>query len=140
METRIFISHSPTDAAWTKDLSKNLERRGFRVFLSSDLLLPGANWRLEIGKALESAEAMVVLLSPATDHSFTVWQDIQYALGAERFQGRLIPVEVEPAQNYPWILNQLNWIRTGGDVALAGDGIAQILQAAGEPDVHAGAR
>jgi hypothetical protein len=134
----IFISYSQTDAAWAKELSKDLERRGFRVFLSSDLLLPGANWRLEVGKALESANAMVVLLSPASNNSLAVRQDIQYALGAERFQGRLIAVEVEPTQNYPWILGQLNWIPARESVARAGDRIEKILQAAGEPDVHAG--
>jgi TIR domain len=142
METagRIFLSYSHPDKDWAKELSRYLEKRGFRVFLDDESLLPGVNWRLEVGSALESADAMVVLISPASARALSVQQDIQYALGAERFQDRLIPVEVEPTQDYPWVLRQLEWIKTGGDIARAGDQIARILLAAGEPDVHAGAR
>lgn len=141
METaiQVFVSHSRNDASWARELSRHLEGHGFRVFLDADLL-PGDNWHLEIGKALEAADAMVVLISPAAALSLSVQKEIQYALGAERFQGRLIPVEVRPTQDYPWVLRKLQWIKTEGDVARAGDQIARTLQAAREPDVHAGAR
>jgi hypothetical protein len=140
METNVFVSHSNSDTAWAMELSRRLESYGLRVFLAAGSVLPGANLHLEIGKALEAADAMVVLISPAAADSSYVQQEIQYAIGAERFQGRLIPVEVKPTQDYPWVLRKLQWIRTDGDAARAGDQIARILQVAGGPDVHAGAR
>jgi len=140
METHIFISHSDSDTPWAKELSRHLESYGLQVFLGAGSVFPGANSHLEIGKALEAADAMAVLISPAAADSLYVQQEIQYALGAERFQGRLIPVEVKATQDYPWVLRKLQWIRTDGDAARAGDQIARILQVAGGPDVHAGAR
>lgn len=138
-KSHIFISHSHRDASWARELSRHLEGHGFQVFLGADLL-PADNWHLEIGKALEAADAMVVLISPEAGLSLSVQKEIQYALGAERFQGRLIPVEVRPTQDYPWVLRTLQWIKTEGDMARVGDQISSILQAAGEPDIHAGAR
>jgi hypothetical protein len=139
-DPHVFISHSSSDTSWAMELSRHLESYGLQVFLGAGSVLPGANLHLEIGKALEAADAMVVLISPAAADSPYVQQEIQYALGAERFQGRLIPVEVKATQDYPWVLRKLQWIRTDGDAARAGHQTAGILQAVGGPDVHAGAR
>ncbi|HEX4496900.1 MAG TPA: toll/interleukin-1 receptor domain-containing protein [Thermoanaerobaculia bacterium] len=136
---QVFISHSQSDTPWARELAKHLGNYGLRVFLAFDSL-PGDNVHIKIGNALEAADAMVVLISPAAAQSSYVQQEIQYALGAERFQGRLIPVEVKPTQDYPWVLRSLHWIKTDGDAARAGHQIASILQMAGGPDVHVGAR
>lgn len=137
-DPQVFVSYAHRDSLWAKELSESLEAYGFRVF-SGAKLLPGDNWHLEIGKALEAAYAMVVLISPAAVRSPAMQQEIQYALGAERFQGRLIPIEVEPTQDFPWVLRKLQWIKTQGGPAEAARQVAGILHTAGEPDVHAGA-
>lgn len=138
-DMQIFISHAHGDAGIAQQLSQYLETQGFQVFDPAVELFPGDNWHLETGKALEAADAMVVLISPEAVRSQSVQGEIQYALGSERFKGRLIPVEVEPTQDFPWILRRLHWIRIDNDPAEAGHQLAKILQAAEKPDLHAGA-
>ncbi len=134
---RVFLSYTQSDQQFARKLSEYLDAAGFRVFDPADQLLPGDNWSLEIGRALDLSDAMVVLISPDGVRSPWVQREIQYALGSERFQDRLIPVEVEPTKDFPWVLNHLPWIRLEGNFAEAGEQLSKILQASGKPDVHA---
>ena len=136
-ELRIFLSYAQSDRPWARKISELLEAAGFQVFDPADELLPGDNWSLEIGRALDRSDAMVVLISPAGVRSPWVQREIQYALGSERFQDRLIPVEVEPTDDFPWVLNHLPWIKLEGNLAEAGEQVSKILHASGTPDVHA---
>jgi hypothetical protein len=70
-------------------------------------LAPGDNWPLEIGKALASAEAMIVLVSPAAADSKMLREEVSYALGSRKFKDRLIPVIIRPTSKMPWILKRL---------------------------------
>ncbi len=72
----------------------------------------------KVGQALEESDLMVVLVTP---HAFeTEWlkEEIQYALTAEHYQGRLIPVflgaEQETPADVPWILRKLNPVQIEG--------------------------
>jgi hypothetical protein len=134
---RIFLSHAQSDLGFARKLSEHLGAAGFQVFDPTDELLPGDNWSLEIGRALDISDAMVVLISPASARSPWIKHEIQYALGSERFQDRLILVEVEPTDDFPWVLNHLPWIRLEGNFAEAGEQVSKILHASGRPDVHA---
>ena len=135
---RIFLSHAPSDQRWARQLSEQLEAAGFEVFDPFDELLPGDNWSLAIGRALDTSDAMIVLMSPAGASSTWVQNEIQYALGSERFQDRLILIEIEPTESFPWVLNHLPWIRKG-NLAEAGRQVSEILQASAAPDLHADA-
>ncbi len=136
-EMRVFLSYTQSDRECARKLSEYLDAAGFQVFDPVGQLLPGDNWSLEIGRALDLSDAMVVLISPDGVRSPWVQREIQYALGSERFQDRLIPVEVEPTKDFPWVLNHLPWIRLEGNFAEAGEQLSKILQASGKPDVHA---
>jgi hypothetical protein len=134
---KVFLSYAQSDRGWAKKLSEDLAGAGFQVFDPVGELLPGDNWSLEIGKALDDSQAMVVLISPAAVRSPWVQREIQYALGSEKYQDRLIPVEVEPTTDFPWVLRHVQWIK--GDPSHAGRQVAEILQAVGGLDVHADA-
>jgi hypothetical protein len=134
---RVFLSYAQSDRQHARKLSEYLDAAGFQIFDPADELLPGDNWSLEIGRALDTSEAMVVLISPAGVRSPWVQREIQYALGSERFQDRLIPVEVEATKDFPWVLNHLPWIKLEGNLAEAGERVSRILHASGKPDVHA---
>jgi hypothetical protein len=100
-------------------------------------LFPGDNWPLEIGKALDTSNAMVILISPAATRSSSVRQELDYALGSLKYKNRVIPVLVEATTDYPWILRHFQWIE--GDPADAGLKIAELLAAKEDLDVHADA-
>ena len=124
---KVFLSHSTSDKALAREIATGLVDQGFDIWFDEWVLQPGGNWAKEVGKALESADAMVVLFSP---ESMRTWQreEIQYALTTQRFEGRLIPVIVKSTTNIPWILERLNVVRPGRTGAETAQRIADALQ------------
>lgn len=104
----VFVSYSLDDQAWAKKLISHLKQEGVSVRDPLADLEPGDNWSLEIGKALESANALVLLLSPAAVKSESFQRETEYALSTKRFRNRLIPVIIEDTPELPWILRHLN--------------------------------
>lgn len=101
---RVFISHSEREGALAQTLRDPLEKAGFDVL---DPEQEGAsNLPLAIGKALERAQAMLLLLSPESVASGWVQKELEYALGNARFKGRVVAVLVRPTVDVPWILRQ----------------------------------
>ena len=133
---KVFISHSNETRDLAKKVSEALKRAGLDVWNYEQEIFPGDNWAEKMGRALESSQAMVVLLSPEALNSPTVRSDIEYALGKKTFKQRLIPVLVGSEDNIspeelPWILKQLNVIRLPayGRQEEGIDRITQALQA-----------
>lgn len=108
---RVYLSFAPQDAKVAAVLRTGLAQAGFEVWDATKEVLPGDNWALELGKALQRAQVMVVLLSPASLAATWVQREIEYALGDERFKGRLVPVVVRSVKEIPWILEKLDVIR-----------------------------
>ena len=129
---KIFLSHSKSEKSLAREIAQGLVDQGFDVWFDEWFLQPGGNWAKEVGKALESADAMVVIVSP---DGMQAWQreEIQYALTAPRFEGRLIPVIVKSTPDIPWILETLNVVRPGRTGAETAQRVANALQ-------HAAAR
>lgn len=112
----VFLSYSQRDKKWASALGSGLRASGFEVRDPENDILPGENWHLQLGKALERSEAMVVLLSPDSVASKSVLSEIEYALSSSRFRGRLIPVLVRPTADVPWILQKQHFIRASKDL------------------------
>ncbi len=81
------------------------------VWLSEDNIAPGDNWAKKTGKALDDAEWMVLLFTPAAMESDSLRQNIEFALGSRRYEGRVFSVFVGPTleagKDVPWILLKL---------------------------------
>ena len=107
---KVFLSHSTADREVARSIGQELEDAGFEV-LSVEGAMPGDNIHLQLGKALESADAMVVLLSPAAVRSPNMEIELGYALGSRRFAGRVVPVIVEDTEDIPWILRRFQLSR-----------------------------
>jgi len=103
-----FISYSSGDRKWAKELISRLEKEGVQVRDPRSDFTPGENWSLEIGKALESANALILLISPSAIKSESFRRETEYALGSKRFRDRLIPVIIKDTPELPWILRRLN--------------------------------
>lgn len=111
---QIFISHSQKDQKFAKELSSRLSTAGVTAWLAEERVLPGENLPLEIGKALQRSDAMVVLLSPDAVESPNVRSEIAYALSSPKFEGRVVSVIVKPTKAIPWFLQTLPIIRSRG--------------------------
>jgi hypothetical protein len=112
---QVFISHSSKDAMIARQLANRLSEAGLKVWIPEDEILPGDNWAKKVGQALEESDLMVVLVTPQAFESEWLKEEIQYALTAGRYKGRLIPVffgsESETSSGVPWILRKLNSVQ-----------------------------
>ena len=125
----VYISYAQSDAALAESLAAHLAEAGCTVWWGGeDQLLPGENWALKVGKALEKADAMVVLLSPSAVAYPPVRREIDFALLAPQFADRLIPVIVQPSEQAPWILKTMNPLQAGESPALLARKILDRLQ------------
>lgn len=124
---RAFLSYSREDRNWARQFFEHLKRAGIEVWFDESELLPGDNWAARIGSALESADALLVLISPASVVSPRLRSEVQFALGSERFERRVIPVIVEPTPEMPWILNTSTFASVSGTPAEAAAQVARIL-------------
>jgi hypothetical protein len=134
---QVFLSYDAADRKIAENLASRLKELGFTVWYPDQDLFPGDNSSLEIGKALQQSNAMVVLLSPRSAKSSLVLRDIEFALGSLQYQNRLIPVIVKPSSHVPWILNTLHAIPLAKDISLTADRVALRLRNAGSgPDAR----
>ena len=126
---KVFISASASDAPLARELAARLYAIGIDASSPGMDALPGVNVSEAMGRALNRAEAVIVLVSPAAMKSASVRQEIQFALGEERFQDRLIPVMAKEtsAESIPWILRTFQWAKGGVDTVA--DQIVKTLDA-----------
>lgn len=112
---QVFISYASEDKELATKISRLLESVGLRVWLDESHIMPADNWAERISQALKESRAMVVLVSPAAVNSERVRREIEFALGAKEYSGRLLPVFVGPRERIPrdrlpWILLRLEGI------------------------------
>jgi hypothetical protein len=124
---QVFLSHSARDQELARRIGDLLRVSGFEVW-PLEKLPPGENWALKSGIALESSDAMVVIVSPDAATSEHVQREIDYALVTERFTDRLIPVIAKPTRRMPWILGELATINAEKDPVAASEAVVQRLR------------
>lgn len=112
---KIFLSYSMKDLALASKIGADLQSAGLEIWDAHREILPGDNWAEKISDALKESEGMVVLLTPDALDSLTVRREIEYALGSQAYERRLIPVVVGdlgqlPQQKIPWILRRLKMV------------------------------
>lgn len=111
---RVFLSHSISDAKYAAALRQQLAQLGVDVWSPERDLLPGSNWLLETGRALERAEGVVFLFSKAASRSPWSRKEVEYAITQPKFEGRLVSVLLSRDLEIPWILNNLPLVNAAG--------------------------
>lgn len=136
----IYLSYALADERYVEQLDRELREAGIEVWSANREIFPGDNWAQAIGEALEKADALVVILSPALGTSPWVESEISYALGQQRFKDRVFPVKLGEWSGMPWIMRRFpSYAGTPTEVARQ---IAIALGAFTHPDAvaRAGAR
>jgi hypothetical protein len=128
---KVFVSYAGPDRDFALALREQLTNKGHYVWVDDRTVLPGDNWPLEIGRALQNCDSMVVLLSPNSGKSEIQRHEINFALSSDRYSGRVIPVFIGPAKNYPWILDEFPTVHVNANPAAAGRKIGELLRKAG---------
>jgi len=111
---QVFICHSSSDKPKAYSLYQRLRQDGFDPWLDAEDLIPGQDWQIEIPKAVENSQVVLVCLSPSaiTTEGY-VQREIKFALDVadEKPEGTiyLIPVKLEPCE-VPMRLSRWQWV------------------------------
>ena len=95
---KVFISYSSQDADFAELCQMRLKEAEIDVWLDQGVLSAGDDWRNAIDDGLNTADAVIVLLSPHACASAYVTYEWAYALGRGL---RLIPLLLSPCQVHP---------------------------------------
>jgi hypothetical protein len=126
---RVFISHAETDREVMRQLVSALAEAGHDVWYDEDEVFPGGNFAAQVGKAIESCQAMVVVLSAESARSPWVQHEIDFALTSAQYKNRLVTVLADKDTEIPWILKRYPVIEVRrGDFAEAGRRVAEQLR------------
>jgi len=108
---QIFLTSAEADHQIATALARCLSKTGHRVIYPNEFLGEGDNWTLRIGQALEKSDAMIAVVSSRSRNSELFKHEVDFALGSEGFEGRLISVLVGRPRPFPWILKKLPVVR-----------------------------
>jgi hypothetical protein len=104
---KIYLTYSAKDSVLAQRLTARLKRGGLQVW-NTEEIAPGDNWAKKIGRALDHSEFMLILLTPKATESDRLRQDIEFALGSKKYEGRIFSVffgpTMEAGKDMPWIL------------------------------------
>jgi len=103
---RIFISYARTDQAFASKLARALENAGADVWIDLDDIPIGEKWSSAIQNGLDSADAMLVILSPFSMESSNVEDEWQYFMD---HGSPIIPVLWQPTKVH-FQLNRLQYV------------------------------
>ena len=125
----VFISHAHEDTDLALRLADTLRAKGFETWLDDEELQPGENWAREVGKALESADLIVALLSKNFSRSRYAQRAWEFAIGSKRHAGRVLPV-LTPGTSFdavPWIAKHIQHVKPGADWRRTSERVADDL-------------
>lgn len=106
---RVFISYSRQDSDLATQLASDLETSGFETYFDRDDILAGEPWQERLARLIETADAVIALVTPAALASQMCNWEINEA---ERQSKRLLPVIARdvPDAEMPGRLKRLNYI------------------------------
>jgi tetratricopeptide (TPR) repeat protein len=124
---RVFLSHSSRDKSFVRKLYSKLSNYGIDVWLDEKKLIPGQVWELEIEKAIQYSDAILVCLSTQSVGSEGyIYKEIKYALDrADKMpEGEIfiIPCRFDNV-SMPQRLGRFQWVDL-----FASDGFDKLIQ------------
>jgi len=125
---KVFLCHASEDNQSAKDLRDLLDSHGVDVWLDSEKLLPGQEWRVEIPEAVRSSDVVIVCISQySLDKEGYAQKEIRLALDVadEKPEGTifLIPARLEDCP-VPKRLAGFHWVDL-----FESNGYAKLLEA-----------
>jgi formylglycine-generating enzyme required for sulfatase activity len=110
---KVFLSHAHADREAVRALYARLKREGVDVWLDKEKLLPGADWELEIRKAVRESDVVVVCLSNQFNQAGFRQKEVRLALDTamEKPEGEIfiIPARLEEC-DVPESLSKWHWV------------------------------
>jgi CRP-like cAMP-binding protein len=102
----IFISYARADETFVRKLAHDLKKHQLSVWLDVFDIDAGKSWARQIGKALDTCQAMILVLSPSSIASENVEDEWNYYLDKKK---PIIPLFYQPC-DVPYRLYRLQYI------------------------------
>lgn len=121
----VFISHARRDAELALELAHELRQARLEPWLAEEKVSPGENLPRAVGRALETSDAVVVLVS-----SESLPGEWEYLIGSPGHAGRVLPV-LTPGTSLaavPWILKHIKHLKSGTDWRRTAREVARVLR------------
>lgn len=111
---KLFISYASGDRSKAQELHAYLSTHGMNPWLDTENLLPGQDWKMEISKALDETDLILLCLSKTSvTREGYVQKEMRLALdrALEMPQGEifLIPARFEDVE-LPFSLREYQWV------------------------------
>jgi hypothetical protein len=90
---RVYLTYSREDSAAARRIQQDLSDRGIETWLDIEQLAAGSEWRAQSQEALDKADALVVLVSPALRNNKYASQEISYTSNRSK---RILPLQIAP--------------------------------------------
>src|SRR2546423_848822 len=90
----VFLSYSWEDRHFADALRDRLNFAGLKVWDPDRHLLPGSNWLIETGLALQRADSVVFLISEDSLRSPWTVKEVEYAIGNRKLEGKVIQLSI----------------------------------------------
>lgn len=130
----VFISHGDADRDFAAEIADSLRASGIDAWLDARDVEPGANWLRSAARALDRADAMILILSAPTSGSPELRKAFEFAITTPRFENRVITIERraphQVAFRVPWILRDLPFIKKAQDPRRAAEEVIRFLKTA----------
>lgn len=109
---KIFISHTNNDRPLADKIVEKLKSDGHIVHFDADNIRPGASWAAELTNAINSADAVIFLISKSSSENVIFEQELGLAISArysER-QTKIIPILLEKHVQIPFFLRDIIYL------------------------------
>jgi hypothetical protein len=116
-----FFCYSRNDSHFALRLAKDLRKAGVKVWMDQLDIKPGSHWDASIETGLNTANCLIIVLTPDSVSSNNVMDEVSYALESGK---RVIPVLLKEC-NTPFRLRRLQRIDFTKDY---NDGFGQLLE------------
>ncbi|MBK9210261.1 MAG: TIR domain-containing protein [Anaerolineales bacterium] len=118
---KVFLCHASNDKPKVRKLYRYLKSQGIQPWFDEENLSGGQDWQVEIPKALETSDAIIICLTKSSiNKEGYIQKEIKFALdkALEMPEGRifLIPVKLEECE-VPFSLSRYQWVelyKSGG--------------------------
>lgn len=84
MAYKVFLSHSGKDQRWVQWIADNARSIDINVYMYEHDIQPGTSIALKVQSAIENCQALVVLLTPNSEYSPYVQQEIGFAQAKDK--------------------------------------------------------
>lgn len=113
-QLKVFLCHASNDKPEVRELYNLLVKHGADPWFDAEKLLPGQDWNLEINKALDASDVILLCLSKkSVDKEGYVQREIRIALdrALDMPEGRifLIPARLEECE-LPYKIKTYQWV------------------------------